>query len=344
MTFPINLIGGVLIAGLCSTAIVFANAQAADLSAHGGMITSARAASDLELPPAAQQQFERGILLAKQDKINEAAKIFQSLAQEYPRWPEPHNNLAVLYARQGKYEQARDALIAALDTSPVYSTTFKNLNKIYAEMASLAYQKALEPGKGSVPNSLQLALLETPQPTARVKPAQKPPVKPLPAIAERVIARPAGVMPKNIARGTISKASPAPSKKAKTVARQSTRPVESRTGTRARQEVIETVVRWSKAWSAQNVKSYLGFYDREFKPPRGMSRQAWANQRRTRLKRPRFIKVAIHRPVVNFQGPQRAEITFRQNYNSNTFSSQADKQITLIKRGRHWLIVRERVI
>ena len=34
---------------------------------------------------------------------------------DYPQLPEPYNNLAVIYAQQGDYEKARDALQAAGD-------------------------------------------------------------------------------------------------------------------------------------------------------------------------------------------------------------------------------------
>ena len=43
----------------------------------------------------------------------EAIQVFTGLTEDYPELPEPYNNLAVLYAQQGDYEKARDALEAA---------------------------------------------------------------------------------------------------------------------------------------------------------------------------------------------------------------------------------------
>src|SRR3546814_8685917 len=66
--------------------------------------------------------------------------LFRS--RDYPQLPEPYNNLAVLYAAQGDYDKARDALQAAIAKHPSYATAHENLGDIYAALAGAAYSKA----------------------------------------------------------------------------------------------------------------------------------------------------------------------------------------------------------
>ena len=56
---------------------------------------------------------------------------------DYPELPEPHNNLAVLYAQKGDYELARDELEAAIGAAPDYAIAYENLGDIYARLAAV---------------------------------------------------------------------------------------------------------------------------------------------------------------------------------------------------------------
>src|SRR5687768_5339542 len=95
-------------------------------------------------PKDARGRFLKGLILTEQNKPNEAIKVFTDLSQDYPELPEPYNNLAVLYASQGQYDKARNALEMAIRTHPSYATAHENLGDIYAKMASQAYDKALQ--------------------------------------------------------------------------------------------------------------------------------------------------------------------------------------------------------
>jgi tetratricopeptide (TPR) repeat protein len=65
-------------------------------------------------PQDAEARFLRGLVLTRMSRTDEAIKAFADITRDYPQLPEPFNNLAVLYAQQGDYEKARDALEAAL--------------------------------------------------------------------------------------------------------------------------------------------------------------------------------------------------------------------------------------
>ncbi len=94
-------------------------------------------------PADAQMRFMKGVMLSE-TRPTEAIAIFTRLTRDYPKLPEPYNNLAVLHAAAGQYDKAKAALDKALRTSPAYATAFENLGDVHARLASQAYDKALQ--------------------------------------------------------------------------------------------------------------------------------------------------------------------------------------------------------
>lgn len=95
-------------------------------------------------PRHAEARFLKGLALAENGNVDEAQEVFLALTEDYPELPEPHNNLAVLYAAKGEYALARNSLIQAITNRPNYATAHENLGDIYARMAGISYGKALE--------------------------------------------------------------------------------------------------------------------------------------------------------------------------------------------------------
>jgi ketosteroid isomerase-like protein len=190
-------------------------------------------------PADAQIRFMKGVMLSE-TRPADAIAIFTKLTQDYPKLPEPYNNLAVLYAAAGQYDKARAALDKALRTHPAYATAFDNLGDVHARLASQAYDKALQiqPGK---PAPAQLALVRTltlpgaqsatlavapvaPAPvTAAITPAAaaQPPASPVPAAVAVAPGKPA---PPAI---TIIATAPVDTKPAALVARPESRPAQA---------------------------------------------------------------------------------------------------------------------
>ncbi|MGH8631429.1 MAG: tetratricopeptide repeat protein, partial [Burkholderiales bacterium] len=110
-------------------------------------------------PKDARAQFLKGLILTEQGKPQEAITVFNALTDDYPELPEPYNNLAVLYAAQGQYEQARKALEMAIRTHPSYAIAHENLGDVYAKMASEAYDKALQLDRGNKTAQTKLSLI-----------------------------------------------------------------------------------------------------------------------------------------------------------------------------------------
>ncbi|HKY02537.1 MAG TPA: tetratricopeptide repeat protein [Burkholderiales bacterium] len=110
-------------------------------------------------PDDAQARFLRGVILSELGRTDEAKQAFRQLTVDFPEFPEPYNNLAVLHAAAGDYDSARQALEAAIRVNPKYATAHENLGDIYAELARRAYDKAavLKPGARALHSKLALA-------------------------------------------------------------------------------------------------------------------------------------------------------------------------------------------
>lgn len=299
-------------------------------------------------PKDARGRFLRGILLTEQNKPVEAIRVFTELTQEYPELPEPYNNLAVLYASQGQYDKARAALEMAIRTHPSYATAHENLGDIYAKMASQAYDKALQLDKNNQAAQTKLNLIrdlftgtprlpkvavakaETVKPAPAAKPAAPPPQAPAapavkPAAAPATPAKPAAVAAKEPAKAPVK----APAKAA--------------AAGNSSEAVLKTVEAWAAAWSANDFNGYLARYAPSFKTPDGESRAAWENERKARIAKPRKIEVRIEGARVSFADANRATVTFRQHYRSNTFKASANKTLLMIRSGDQWLIQEENI-
>lgn len=84
----------------------------------------------------------KGVILTRQGNIDEAIAAFDELSKDRPELPEPLNNLAVLYAAQGRYDESRKVLVRAIELEPRYDTAHENLGDVYAKLANIAYERA----------------------------------------------------------------------------------------------------------------------------------------------------------------------------------------------------------
>lgn len=117
-------------------------------------------------------------------------------------------------------------------------------------------------------------------------------------------------------------------------------PKPAKPDTSERDEVMAQVNGWAKAWTAQNVDSYLAYYSQQFEPPKGLSRKAWADERRARIEGKGRIRVEVGSPEVVVNG-NTAKVTFRQTYESDRLTARSRKTLVLIKNGGKWQIKQE---
>ncbi|SOD42177.1 tetratricopeptide repeat protein [Nitrosovibrio sp. Nv4] len=292
-------------------------------------------------PKDAQMRFNKGLILTEQKKTADAISIFSSLAEEYPDLPEPHNNLAVLYAGQGQYDKAKGALEAAIRTHPSYATAHENLGDIYAKMASQAYGKALQLNKDNAAAQTKLAMIKDlfTGKSREIQTASAPPsVSSAPAVNS-----PATVPEK--ATGKTPEQSEEKVEKPETEkSAVAEKPAEETPLVRDNSdEIIKTVDAWAKAWSDKDTAAYLAFYASSFRPHGVSSRAAWEKTRRERIGKPKSIHVAIASPKVSFTDATHAKVSFKQSYHSDSIKSNTAKTLEMVKTGEKWLIQQERV-
>ena len=150
------------------TFAAIATAQNDDFAEAGKLFRGGQQAQALERvdnflkanPKDARGRFLKGLILTEQSKQAEAIRVFTALTEDYPELPEPYNNLAVLYASQGQYDKARNALEISIRTHPSYATAHENLGDIYAKMASQAYDKALQLDKSNTAAQTKLEMIK----------------------------------------------------------------------------------------------------------------------------------------------------------------------------------------
>lgn len=306
-------------------------------------------------PQDARLRFIKGLILSEQGRSADAIDVFTKLAADHPELPEPHNNLAVLYSKQGQYDQARRALEAAIRTNPSYSTAYENLGDVYAKLASQAYSKALQidGNNAKVPPKLSMireifspaaggggsgsgrtvavAPRSAPAPAPTVASAPVPVPVPAPAPAPPPAPAPAPVAAPKPAPSPAPVAAPPAPKPVDAPAPQPPAAVDTQ-GPKA------AALAWADAWSRKDLNGYFAAYTRDFSA--GKSRKAWEEERRVRILGKKSISVALSDIEVESQG-NRATVSFRQAYRADSLKVSSRKELEMVRVSGQWLIQKE---
>ena len=309
-------------------------------------------------PKNPQARFLKGLLLTEQKNTAEAIQVFTGITEDFPELPEPYNNLAVLYASQGNYDKAKQALELAIYTHPSYATAHENLGDVYAQLASRAYDRALALDKNNTAAQAKLAMVkdlfsaqkgaarapsapktEAPKveppktvATAKTEPAKAEPAKAEPPKAAPPKAEPAKAAPPKVEPPKVAAVDPKPAPKA-------VAPAAAASDEKAK--ITAAVEAWAKAWSAKDVKGYFAAYAPEFEVPGGDSRASWEKLRTERIEKPKSIDVTVKVTSVEVDG-NKAKVVMRQSYKSDTLKNNTTKTLGLIRSGDRWLITQER--
>jgi tetratricopeptide (TPR) repeat protein len=129
-----------------------------------------------------QARFIRGVIETDEGAGDEAVATFQALTEDYPELPEPHNNLAVIWAKRGSYDKARIELQAALAINPDYAIAHENLGDVYSRLAGAEFEQATTLDKGNKSAQAKLKLVRD---LFTVSPSDTPPKPVLPKPAAR---------------------------------------------------------------------------------------------------------------------------------------------------------------
>lgn len=292
------------------------------------------------------QQLEAGRLAA-------AEKTFQGLIADYALYPQPYNNLAATYARQGDLERSRATLERAMATDSSYVTVYRNLGAVYSEMARDSYGRALQLGKvqqtvalqvfngnkllsinslagaGQEQTSKQTTVQATGQAITPTVAAQSE----VAGAAPEAVSEAAGTEPVVAVVDSDVVAEPT------TAATESLPEVVLPPGPDSAEKFLR---RWAAAWSAQDIDRYLSFYSADFTPADGKGREPWAKRRKSRLTRPKSIKVTLDDFSLVRQDGKQMQIEVTQNYKSDRYADRTRKLFNLVYNGSDWQILRER--
>lgn len=286
------------------------------------------------------QLFQKAENHAKQGQLNQAIDIYEALIKQHPLLPEAYNNLAALYLKQNKPKQAKSVLEQGLHAHKGYGALYESLTAINVAMARDAYSKALQidlkPAEVAIEilafnddqqrktnNAIVNSTEETTEPVETTI-ASEPVAEP---VVEKTDPRPAPPI-------VTSAIKPAPVVKTPVEVTVSTVPV--------KKEAVEIVIQaWAAAWSAQAVDMYLSFYHDQYRAENGMSRKNWEKLRRTRIKKPEWIKVTISDYQLERSDSKQAVVTFKQHYESNGYADVTSKRMVLLYTNNGWQIFQE---
>ncbi len=157
-------------------------------SADPGMASAQKAATDKRYddaiqgfdrvlaanPRNAQARFQRAWAMAQAGRDDDAIHAFSEMAQDFPELPEPHNNLALLYARRGDLKRAEAELLQAIDAKPGFAVAYTNLGDVYRRLAEEAYAEALRRNPADAHAKAVLGQLQEAKPDNTGKAVGKP--------------------------------------------------------------------------------------------------------------------------------------------------------------------------
>ena len=253
--------------------------------------------------------FQKALQAYRRGQFRQAEQALQQLLHAYPQSPLVLNNLAVAIARQGQHDRAAQLLKQMMSTDTILFTGYENLSVLYAYQATAAYRKALSLTVDA-PEPLPLTFIGHTDKASRSL-----------SVAQRVLAD------KNIDQPLVQEPeTPVATVENSTIA-----------------QIKASVHRWAQAWSDQDVSNYLGSYRTSYAPP-GKTHRAWRALRIRRLRAPQTIEITISNMRVHHAAPDRATVTFRQNYRSNLLASTVTKRLHMMRFDDAWRITDEIVL
>lgn len=112
-------------------------------------------------PDDPQMRFIKANLLSHAGDAARAEAELVQITQTYPELAEPWNNLAVLYASQGRLDAAQEALASALRIDPDYATALENMGDVRLQLARANYAQAKRAGNDAPRIAHKLQTLDT---------------------------------------------------------------------------------------------------------------------------------------------------------------------------------------
>jgi tetratricopeptide (TPR) repeat protein len=320
---------------------------------------------------------QAGLELLQKGRENDALAVFRKLTEQDPSCLEAWNNRAALEAARGDLDAANSSLERAVESYPNLSMIQRNLGKVRSRLARLAYDSAF--GTPSTLAPLQLDLQREIAPRSEGYANDLPrdsssqgmdnlreadrrelakrdsllafesaEIRRLKAALDKALAGKS-----NLAGSSLAEATPSPSSMSNPEPNSAT-PGSSRreTGTKSKPQasrggespegVVIALETWAKAWSDQNADAYLACYSSRFVPLGKTDRGAWEAYRRERIASPKTIRVGVSATKVRILNNHRAEVSFRQSYQTESAHLTSRKRLEFAWEHGAWKISAER--
>ena len=315
----------------------------------------------LKEPERPDYLLQKGVYLTELGRLRASFDIFESLRVDFPEHPAPYANLAAVYARWGRLEEARQMLLKADSLTGNRHLTQMNLASVNLALALAALNKASELKPNDASTQLKLRSLEKylADSSADMAPIAKlreyGPSSQSKSLAQPQ-ARPTTGLPTAPATADRSpKPAEVPRDRLKLSALDDIDPVDVNSGT-ARGEVkrglpptlaqgdksavAKAIESWSDAWTSKSFEDYMACYSNSFQPGDGNTRDEWSKRKQILMNKAKFIQLNVKISDIRFD-QQTATVRLVQKYRSNRYKDQVTKELKLQFENSRWMIVAE---
>ena len=255
---------------------------------------------------------QKGYLLIKLRQLSEAESHYLELIEQLPEEPEPMNNLGVVYQLRREYGKAISQLNATVQKFPSFTQAYENLGDTYIQIATAQYIA----GRNRAPTNKNLIAKAD--------------------LGQRFYLA---------ARENLDSAQDRFDNKSNKE-NEATKPsAEAKAGKRKKSteaQLADFLRSWVAAWSSRNTDAYFAHYADDFRPGENRTRNAWQQRKRNIISAAEFINIRVESIKIEDQKEDEVTLSFKQNYESNTYQSESLKQLELRRYDDDWLIVAER--
>ena len=308
--------------------------------------------------------FHKGLIQLKREQYDAAMAHFSVIPSSSPYYLAARNNIATIYAAQGKLNDAKATLEQALKSNQPLELMYNNLNNLKTHLASKNYASALQLLEPAKNNKLSLVVstnglaqyspkvvAAAPAPTAApvataptttgttsaatTEGAAKAtdPVPPkTPVAAATPSAAPAATAPNAKERASDSKPASPPEKP----------PAASAEEAELIQAATQALQMWAQAWEKKDMDRYVKSYVPGFTPSDGKSHAEWVKDRQDRILSKGQIKIQISQVEATLVNKNTIKLRYRQNYQSDKLKVSSVKLIEMKLQDQRWLITKER--
>lgn len=267
--------------------------------------------------------FQRGLIQLKREQYEAAMASFSVIPPTSSFYLDARNNMAAIYAVQGKLPEAKSILEASLRAHLTLDLIHRNLDNLRVHLASKNYSSALQildPSKGS-----KLQLVVSTGGSTPVSPRFAPESKADLSVPAKTVASAARTVDKPHNKHEVGTSTSVPD-------------------TEQTRAAVLALQAWAQAWEKKDMERYFKAYAPDFTPADGKSHDQWVNDRKTRILSKGHIMIQIKQVEAKVVDPQRIELRYRQHYQADQLKVASDKTVEMKWDGQQWLIASERAV